>query len=206
MTNKSPININISKDNASYDNNEYSNFKDYIIKNNVILQEENKQYILTISSLKENIESYQEVEDKYDNRMRYMKSLLQNLNELKKDYFKITLKTEEKNKNLNDFSKNIIKLNRDIIYILISIELTIIFLIFTIKSFNIIFFVFNAIIISILTYGFIIIKNKYKKIYNEIYYVNNNNNILSSEIIKIKEEIKKAEDSCLSLDNWICEV
>ena len=206
MTNKSPININISKDNASYDNNEYSNFKDYIIKNNVILQEENKQYILTISSLKENIESYQEVEDKYDNRMRYMKGLLQNLNELKKDYFKITLKTEEKNKNLNDFSKNIIKLNRDIIYILISIELTIIFLIFTIKSFNIIFFVFNAIIISILTYGFIIIKNKYKKIYNEIYYVNNNNNILSSEIIKIKEEIKKAEDSCLSLDNWICEV
>jgi len=206
MTNKSPININISKDNASYDNNEYSNFKDYIIKNNIILQEENKQYILTISSLKENIESYQEVEDKYDNRMRYMKSLLQNLNELKKDYFKITLKTEEKNKNLNDFSKNIIKLNRDIIYILISIELTIIFLIFTIKSFNIIFFVFNAIIISILTYGFIIIKNKYKKIYNEIYYVNNNNNILSSEIIKIKEEIKKAEDSCLSLDNWICEV
>jgi hypothetical protein len=206
MTNKSPININISKDNASYDNNEYSNFKDYIIKNNIILQEENKQYILTISSLKENIESYQEVEDKYDNRMRYMKGLLQNLNELKKDYFKITLKTEEKNKNLNDFSKNIIKLNRDIIYILISIELTIIFLIFTIKSFNIIFFVFNAIIISILTYGFIIIKNKYKKIYNEIYYVNNNNNILSSEIIKIKEEIKKAEESCLSLDNWICEV
>ena len=206
MTNKSPININISKDNASYDNNEYSNFKDYIIKNNVILQEENKNSIETITSLKEKIETYEEAEDKYDNRMRYMKSLLQNLNELKKDYFKITLKTEEKNKNLNDFSKNIIKLNRDIIYILISIELTIIFLIFTIKSFNIIFFVFNAIIISILTYGFIIIKNKYKKIYNEIYYVNNNNNILSSEIIKIKEEIKKAEDSCFSLDNWICEV
>ena len=83
-----------------------------------------------------------------------------------------------------------------------------IFLIFTINSLNILLFVFNTIIISILTYGCIVIKNKYKKIYNEIYYyVNNNNNtILSSQIIKIKDEIKKAEDACLSLDNWICEV
>ena len=101
--------------------------------------------------------------------MRYMKGLLQNLNELKKDYSKITLKTEEKNKNYNDFNKNIIKLNRDIIYILISIELTIIFLIFTINSLNILLFVFNTIIISILTYGCIVIKNKYKKFYNNIY-------------------------------------
>ena len=29
---------------------------------------------------------------------------------------------------------------------------------------------------------------------------------ITLEINKIKEEIKKAEDSCLSLDNWICEV
>lgn len=206
MRNDTPININISKDNGSHDNNDYSKFKDYIIKNNVILQQENKNYIETITSLKEKIESYEEAEDKHDNRMRYMKCLLQNLNELKKDYSKITLKTEEKNKNLNDFNKNIIKLNRDIIYILISIELTIIFLIFTINSLNILLFVFNTIIISILTYGCIVIKNKYKKIYNEIYYLNNNNTILSSQIIKIKDEIKKAEDSCLSLDNWICEV
>lgn len=206
MTNDTPININISKDNGSHDNNEYSEFKDYIIKNNVILQQENKNFIEIITSLKEKIESYEEAEDKHDNRMRYMKGLLQNLNELKKDYSKITLKTEEKNKNLNNFNKNIIKLNRDIIYILISIELTIIFLIFTINSLNILLFVFNTIIISILTYGCIVIKNKYKKIYNEIYYLNNNNTILSSQIIKIKEEIKKAEDACLSLDNWICEV
>jgi len=206
MRNDTPININISKDNGSHDNNEYSEFKDYIIKNNVILQQENKNFIEIITSLKEKIESYEEAEDKYDTRTRYMKGLLQNLNELKKDYSKITLKTEEKNKNLNDFNKNIIKLNRDIIYILISIELTIIFLIFTINSLNILLFVFNTIIISILTYGCIVIKNKYKKIYNEIYYLNNNNTILSRQIIKIKEEIKKAEDACLSLDNWICEV
>ena len=206
MASETPININITKDMGGQENNQYNEFKDYIIKNNIILQEENKNHIETITSLKEKIESYEEAEDKHDNRMRYMKGLLHNLNELKKDYAKITLKTEEKNKNLNDFNKNIIKMSRDIIYIIISIELTIIFLIFTIKSLNILLFVFNTIIISILTYGCIVIKNKYKKIYSEIYYLNNNNTILSTQIIKIKDEIKKTEDACLSLDNWICEV
>lgn len=206
MASETPININITKDMGGQENNQYNEFKDYIIKNNIILQQENKNFIEIITSLKEKIESYEEAEDKHDNRMRYMKGLLQNLNELKKDYSNITLKTEEKNKNLNNFNKNIIKLNRHIIYILISIELTVIFLIFTINTLNILLLLFNTIIISILTYGCIVIRNKYKKIYNEIYYLNNNNTILSSQIIKIKEEIKKAEDACLSLDNWICEI
>ena len=60
-------------------------------------------------------------------------------------------------------------------------------------------------LITILTYGCIVIKNKYKKINNEFYYLNNNNIILSTNINKIKEEIKKTEESCLALDNWICE-
>lgn len=205
MTSETPININITKDMGIQENNQYNEFKDYIIKNNIILQEENKIHIKTIASLKEKIELHEETEDKYDNQMRYMKGLLQNLNELKKDYSKITFKTEEKNINLNNFNKNIIKLNRDIIYVLIFIELIIIFLIFTINIINIMFIVINTILISILTYGSIVIKNKYNKINNEFYYLNNNNIILSTNINKIKEEIKKTEDSCLSLDNWICE-
>ena len=138
--------------------------------------------------------------------MRYMKGLLQNLNELKKDYNKITLKTEEKNKNSYNFNKTIIKLYRDIFYILICSIIIILFIIFTISILNIIFIIFNTILIVIITYGLLTIKNKYKQIKNEIYYLNNNNTALSCQIIKIKEEIKKAEDSCLSLDNWICEV
>jgi len=82
MTTETPININISKD-TSNSNNEYNEFKDYIIKNNVILQEVIKNNLITIQSLKEKIVIYEENEDKYDNRMRYMKGLLQNLNELK---------------------------------------------------------------------------------------------------------------------------
>ena len=74
------------------ENNQYNEFKDYIIKNNIILQEENKNFIETITSLKEKIETYEEAEDKYDTRTRYMKGLLQNLNELKKDYSKNNFK------------------------------------------------------------------------------------------------------------------
>ena len=206
MRNDTPININISKDMGGQENNQYNEFKDYIIKNNIILQEENKNHIEAITSLKEKIETYEEAEDKYDNRMRYMKGLLQNLNELKKDYNKITLKTEEKNKNSYNFNKTIIKLYRDIFYILICSIIIILFIIFTISILNIIFIIFNTILIVIITYGLLTIKNKYKQIKNEIYYLNNNNTALSCQIIKIKEEIKKAEDSCLSLDNWICEV
>jgi cell division septum initiation protein DivIVA len=206
MASETPININITKDMGGQENNQYNEFKDYIIKNNIILQEENKNHIETITSLKEKIETYEEAEDKYDNRMRYMKGLLQNLNELKKDYNKITLKTEEKNKNSYNFNKTIIKLYRDIFYILICSIIIILFIIFTISILNIIFIIFNTILIVIITYGLLTIKNKYKQIKNEIYYLNNNNTALSCQIIKIKEEIKRAEDACLSLDNWICEV
>jgi hypothetical protein len=80
MAYERPININITKDMGGHENNEYNGFNDYII----ILQGENKNHIANITSFKEKIENYKENEDKYDNIMRYMKSLLQNLNDLKK--------------------------------------------------------------------------------------------------------------------------
>ena len=80
MAYERPININITKDMGGHENNEYNGFNDYII----ILQGENKNHIANITSFKEKIENYKENEDKYDNIMRYMNSLLQNLNDLKK--------------------------------------------------------------------------------------------------------------------------
>lgn len=53
MRNDTPINITISKDMGGQENNQYNEFKDYIIKNNIILQEENKNHIEAITSLKE---------------------------------------------------------------------------------------------------------------------------------------------------------
>lgn len=204
MASETPININISKDNGSHDNNEYSEFKDYIIKNNVILQQENKNFIEIITSLKEKIESYEEAEDKHDNRMRYMKGLLQNLNELKKDYTRISSKSEDKVKLIQELhKKNKINYYQIYAFLLIINLLTFITPLYFVNLF-IMFLQTTASIIYI--YSCFKIKNNYELIKRNSKEATNSVKEITSEINKIKEEIKKAEDACLSLDNWICEV
>ena len=204
MRNDTPININISKDNGSHDNNEYSEFKDYIIKNNVILQQENKNYIEIITSLKENIESYEEAEDKHDNRMRYMKGLLQNLNELKKDYTRISSKSEDKVKLIQELHKKNKKNYYEIYAFLLLINLLTIITPLYFTNLFVMFLQTSASIIYI--YSCFKIKNNYELIKSNSKEATNSVKEITTEINKIKEEIKKAEDSCLSLDNWICEV
>ena len=204
MRNDTPININISKDNGSHDNNEYSEFKDYIIKNNVILQQENKNNIITITSLKEKIETYEEAEDKYDNRMRYMKGLLQNLNELKKDYTRISSKSEDKVKLIQELHKKNKKNYYEIYAFLLLINLLTIITPFYFVNVFVMFLQTSASIIYI--YSCFKIKNNYELIKTNSKEATNSVKEITLEINKIKEEIKKAEDSCLSLDNWICEV
>jgi hypothetical protein len=204
MASETPININISKDNGSHDNNEYSEFKDYIIKNNVILQQENKNFIEIITSLKEKIESYEEAEDKHDNRMRYMKGLLLNLNELKKDYAKISSKSEDKVKLIQELHKKNKKNYYEIYAFLLVINLlTIITPLYFVNLF-VMFLQTSASIIYI--YSCFKIKNNYELIKTNSKEATNSVKEITLEISKIKEVIKKAEDACLSLDNWICEV
>lgn len=204
MTIETPININITKDMGGQENNQYNEFKDYIIKNNVILQQENINNIKTITSLKEKIETYEEAEDKYDNRMRYMKGLLQNLNELKKDYSRISSKSEDKVKLIQELHKKN-KINYYQIYgfLLIINLLTFITPLYFVNLF-IMFLQTTASIIYI--YSCFKIKNNYGLIKTNSKEATNSVKEITTEINKIKEEIKKAEDSCLSLDNWICEV
>ncbi len=204
MASETPININITKDMGGQENNQYNEFKDYIIKNNIILQEENKNNIETITSLKEKIETYEEAEDKYDNRMRYMKGLLQNLNELKKDYAKITSKSEDKVKLIQELHKKNKKNYYEIYAFLLLINLlTIITPLYFVNLF-VMFLQTSASIIYI--YSCFKIKNNYELIKTNSKEATNSVKEITLEISKIKEVIKKAEDSCLSLDNWICEV
>lgn len=204
MASETPININITKDMGGQENNQYNEFKDYIIKNNIILQEENKNHIETITSLKEKIETYEEAEDKYDNRMRYMKGLLQNLNELKKDYTRISSKSEDKVKLIQELHKKNKKNYYEIYAFLLVINLlTIITPLYFVNLF-VMFLQTSASIIYI--YSCFKIKNNYELIKTNSKEATNSVKEITLEINKIKDEIKKAEDSCLSLDNWICEV
>ena len=204
MASETPININITKDMGGQENNQYNEFKDYIIKNNIILQEENKNNIETITSLKEKIETYEETEDKYDNRMRYMKGLLQNLNELKKDYTRISSKSEDKVKLIKELHKKNKKNYYEIYAFLLLINLLTIITPFYFVNLFVMFLQTSASIVYI--YSCFKIKNNYELIKSNSKEATNSVKEITSEINKIKEEIKKAEDSCLSLDNWICEV
>jgi len=203
MTTETPINITISKD-TSNSNNEYNEFKDYIIKNNVILQEENKNNIITIQSLKEKIEIFEENEDKYDNRMRYMKGLLQNLNELKSEYSKISLKMEEKIKVYQELHKKN-KKNYYEIYALLLV-LNLVTIITPMYYINLFILLLQTIFCAIYIYSCLKIINNYELIKNNSKEATISVKEITSTINKIKDEIKKAEDACLSLDNWICEV
>lgn len=204
MSSETPININITKDMSGQENNHYNEFKDYIIKNNIILQEENKNHIETITSLKEKIETYEEAEDKYDNRMRYMKGLLQNLNELKKDYTRISSKSEDKVKLIQELHKKNKKNYYEIYaFLLVTNLFTIITPLYYVNLF-VMFLQTSASIIYI--YSCFKIKNNYELIKTNSKEATNSVKEITLEISKIKEVIKKAEESCLSLDNWICEV
>ena len=92
------MNINIAPNNDSI-TTDYSEFKDYIIKNNLSLTDENKKLREKIIELeKENLEM-----ENYDEKIRYMRGLLHNLYELKEKSLKIC-------KTYVEFSKNILYL------------------------------------------------------------------------------------------------
>jgi len=199
-----PININISKNDETCE--QYNEFKDYIIKNNVTLQQENKEHITKIMELNKRIESFEESEDKNDNRTNYLRGLLNNLNELKSEYKKITLLTDTKFKMLDNLKSDVTKIDTKCkIYMLIMY----IFYILTMISIHI----DNMYILCFRT-GFMIfvIYGTYNiKLYNDkinLIEKTGKQNMLdvTNKIKDLNVEIKKAEEACLSLDNWIYEI
>ena len=202
---ETPININITKDSKSSDEI-YNEFKDYIIKNNIVLQDENVKNRELVKSLECKIETYEDNEDKNDVRIRYMKGLLQNLNELKIEYNNITKRTEVQLKNANNFNKVSLKLYKEICYISILMQIAVEIIINTFTIYYIFPLILNTILIGMLSYGGIHIKNNYHKLIIEKKKLNSENSSIGIEITSIKNEIKKTEEACLSLDNWICEI
>lgn len=206
MTSENPININISKETSSNNSSTYSEFKDYIIRNNITLQEENKKNIENIKDLENKILEYEENEDKYDTRMRYMKGLLQNINDLKEQNNKVIKKVDEKVKLYKNYHKQIEKLYFEVFLLLILIEFILLF----ISQINNISFkikLINSIIsLAIITFVVYKFKNSYKKISYEKKNLNDKLISLTNDINKINEDIKKTESSSITLDNWISEI
>lgn len=199
-----PININISKNDETCE--QYNEFKDYIIKNNVTLQQENKEHITKIMELNKRIESFEENEDKNDNRTNYLRGLLNNLNELKSEYKKITLLTDTKFKMLDNLKSDVTKIDTKCkIYMLIMY----IFYILTMISIhidNIYILCFRTGFMIYIIYGTYNIKLCNDKITSIKKTGKQNMLDVTNKIKELNEEIKKAEEACLSLNNWIYEI
>ena len=203
MTPKNPININISDTNEK--NESYNEFKDYIIKNNIELQGELKKSNIRIKKLESQLQEEEENVDKQDTRLRYVKGLLQNLNEIRKDYSTISLKTEEKLTLVKEHRKKTKNIYFEMLKILIFTNLLTLITPFTLDNFNIPTLFLQIIYFVSIPYCIFIIKNKFYLISEDTKNTINNLKEITSSITIIKTEVKKTEESCFSIENWINE-
>ncbi len=202
-----PINININQK-EDEKNNPYSEFKDYIITNNIELQRELKASIENVKMLQAIVDEKESEEDKYDNRVRYMKGLIQNLNELKLEYSYLHGKENEKfklvNKELNSIKYKHIK---NYVYCLIIVIANILMQYSEyLSNSNIIILIIYLFNCFILCYSLHKLFQNYTSMTNEEKNLKKSTILLDSQIKEKKLEIKKIEDATTSLDNWVCEI
>lgn len=208
---QSPVTINIeSKDKTSSEKDKnYNEFKEYVIKNNIILQDNIQLKQTKIEELNSTVIEQEQEIDKYDTRIRYLKGLLQNLNELRNLYNKIKTKSDIKIDIIKNHNKTTKKINYHINGLLgvgNIINIVTLFTQFRFKyvNFSTLLFQISYLIVS----AFIIYKvkinyDKIKKISKES---TDEMRAQTQEINMIKLEIKNLEESTISLDNWISEI
>ena len=105
---KVPFNININgQSNTNNEDNEINEFKDYIIQTNKILTNENNTLRIKLDEINRETSEKEDEIDKYDEKIRYMRGLLQNLYLLKEKSTTLKNKWEKHTKNYckitNDF-------------------------------------------------------------------------------------------------------
>lgn len=207
---ETPLTINIqSKSQEDEPVKDYNEFKDYIIKNNIILQNNIQLKQTTIEELQSTVIEQEQEIDKHDIRIRYMKGLLQNLNELRNLYNKIKTKSDVKIDIIKNHNKTTKKINYHINGLLVASNIITLITLFTPSIFryvNISTLLFQ--ISYLIVTAFIIYK--VKSYYDTIRKISKESTDemrgQTQEINMIKLEIKNLEDSTISLDNWINEI
>lgn len=207
MERDQPININISR--KKEPSEKYNKFKEYIIINNLELQSEVTSLKDRICEISIELQEKEIDEDKADTRIRYLRGLVNNLNELKKGYLEINKIKESLVKDTAVIWNNIFKIIEDyhkklLIYNIIFGVINIIYILLSYTYFKCIL---NITINIVIIYTIV---KTYIEYYNKIKKYKNNIKILKDTIgLKIKDtekELFKLEESTLSLDNWIYEV
>lgn len=202
-----PISINISR--VSDNGDKYNAFKEYLIINNLDLQTEVKNLKEQITLLKVEINEKEIEEDKTDSRIRYMRSLVNNLNEIKKGYISISKEREHLVNYTNRQWNNMFKISGN--YHLQLLIYNISFILWNIITNNMTYTRFRHIInITMNILIVYIIGSKYyeyyKKIYNGKSSIKNTNDATLAKIKDAIADMTKLEESTLALDSWIYEV
>ena len=207
-TKSNPININISKTKSSKKDNVYGDFKDYIILNNVELQKELKASFEHIKRLEATVAEKEAEEDKYDDRVRYMKGLLQNLYYLKTEYTYLQTKESEKCIILCKSMKNVNKthISNYMFATLIAGSIGTIHYSTAYIFSSIIIMMLNLSVGAALCYSVHKLFKNYRFIVDERKIMNKSVELIDSQIRDRKKEIKKTEESTVTLDNWISEI
>ena len=207
---KQPININIQGDNDVDKTPTKDSYKDYIIETNMQLREENLKLRQEINQANNTINESEQEQDKYDNRVRYMKGLLNNLVIIKNNYIKIynLEKTNHKQtkKSIQEFTKIIEQFNRKQLISQIFIYLSACLMGFTSNTY-VIFILIKFAIMVFWFYKSGLIGISFYKTYNS--HFKNLDSLINKDNQKITETIKytqELEHETTSLDNWICEI
>ena len=206
---ETPLTINIQSKEDKNTSENYNEFKEYIIKNNIILQDNIQLKQTKIEELQSTVIEQEQEIDKHDTRIRYLKGLLQNLNELRNLYNKIKTKSDFKIDIIKNHNKTTKKINYHINGLLGLGNIINIVTLFTQSRFRYVNFSTLLFQISYLMVSAFIIY-KVKTYYDKITKISKESTdemrTQSQEINMIKLEIKNLEDSTISLDNWISEI
>lgn len=207
MDDTQPININITRPN---DNEEkYNQFKEYLIINHLDLQRETQNLKNEIVELKIDLQEKETEEDKYDARTRYFRSLLTNLNELKKGYHLISIKKHELLDITNKKFDNFYNINKEYYFKLMILHILymaehIIFQYLKLTRIQLtIYIALNSTLIYLIVYNYRLLY-KYFDIYKNV--KDPSIELIKNEIREKDKELAKLDESTLSLENWVYEV
>ena len=207
MDDTQPININITRPNDKEE--KYNQFKEYLIINHLDLQRETQNLKNEIVELKIDLREKETEEDKYDARTRYFRSLLTNLNELKKGYHQICIKNTELLDITNQKFDNFYNINKEYYFKLMILHILymaehIIFQYLKLTRIQLtIYIALNSTLIYLIVYNYRLLY-KYFDIYKNV--KDPSIELIKNEIREKDKELKKLDESTLSLENWVYEV
>lgn len=204
------IHINIFKNNENQIEQSSNKSESYIILMNEDLNNKNRDYIIEIEQLTYQVNDLEEMNDKSEKSITYMRGLLKNIIGLKKLINEVNKIYKEHDKNILEINKCIsnlvLNLNKsiNILPIIYSIVIVLCFLMNISNLYNIIIQTFVIVITLLINFTYVNLDIRFILEYSKY---NNSKNIIFSSTRKYinekEEEIKKIEDANDFLNEYV---